>query len=150
MRLINTLKNPKYAGIFIISAVFIFSLYVYTQVLGIVENIDIWFATAPWYNIAMLIIFSLLFGAFVSYQIYVWKSPKTCPTHKKIISSGSSGVGVITAFLTSQCAACLSLATLLLPISIVGFFITYNWVMNLLSIALILISLKHIGAFEKE
>lgn len=67
VRLFRVLANPRYAGITLLSSLAMFTLYTYTQVLGIMENVGVWFASIPPLNLGLTILFSLFFGITLSY-----------------------------------------------------------------------------------
>lgn len=149
MKLLEVLKKPKYLGLSVISTIIIAIVYIYTQVLGIIENLDIWFATIPWYNAILFVIFATLFGITFSFQVYNWFQPKTCSINKKISGAGGSGAGTIGLFLVAQCPACASLGALFLPVSALTFLTEFSWLVNLLSISLLVFVLNYLGAFKK-
>ncbi|MEK6941241.1 MAG: hypothetical protein AABW85_00060 [archaeon] len=132
------------------SSILMLAVYVYTQLLGIIENLDVWIATITWLNGILLLIFITLFGVTFSYQVFLWRQPKTCSLNKKFSGAGASGIGTFGLFFVSQCPACASLGTLLLPISVAGFLSEFSWLLNLLSIGLLLFTLNYLGAFKKE
>ena len=145
MRILDVLKNPKYILIAFISSILIAVIYIYSQVLGIVQNIDLWFKVIPLYNLIFFIIFVILFGLTLTYQIYLWKQKKTCSV--KGIGTGSGAT--ITTFFIAQCPACASLGALFLPLSVISFFTKYSVYINLFSIILLLFTLRYLGAFRK-
>ncbi len=124
-------------------------LYIYTQVLGIIENIDVWLAIIPLHNAVFLIIFTALFGATFSYQVFLWMQPKTCSVNKKIGAAGTGGIGTFGIFLVAQCPACASLSALFLPISALAFLTEFSWAINLFGIGLLLFTINYLGGFKK-
>jgi len=148
MRLLDVLRKPKYFALAVVSTLIITVVYIYTQVLGIVENIDLWFEIIPWYNAILFASFSILFGITFSFQVYNWFQPKTCSISKKVSGAGGSGVGTMGVFLVAQCPACASLGVLFLPVSVVGFFTQYSWLINIITIGLLLFTLNYLGAFK--
>jgi len=148
MHLIKIMKIRKYAVISVTSTIILAVVYIYTQVLGIVQNIDIWFTIIPWYNAILFVLFAVLFGMTLSYQLYVRSQPKICKVDKKSIgaSSGATFIG----FLVAQCPACASIGALFLPLSILTVFIKYSTVINIISIALLLFTLNYLGAFKND
>lgn len=149
MKLFEVLKKPKYIILTIVSTLIVSAIYIYTQVLGNVHNIDVWFATIPIYNAVLFSIFALLFGATFSFQVFNWFAPTTCTLNKKIGSAGTSGIGTTGLFLVAQCPACASLGSLFLPISAISFITEFSWLINLASIGLLLFTLNYLGAFKK-
>lgn len=150
MQIIKVLKQPRFALLAIVSGIAMFSLYLYTQVLGNVHNMDVWFATIPWYNAILTIVFTVLFGTTFSYQIFLWRQPKTCSVQQKVAGAGTTGIGSIGLFLIAQCPACASLGTLFLPLSAMAFLTQYSWMINLLTIGALLFTLNYLGAFKKD
>lgn len=150
LKLLSVLKQPKYFLTAIFSSIAMLSIYIFTQLLGIIQNIGIWIATIPWYNAILLSIFTILFGITFAYQISLWFGAKTCPTNIKIKGTGASSIATIGAFFVAQCPACASLGALFLPISATVFLAQYSWALNILSISLILFTLNYLGAFKNN
>jgi len=150
MKIVEVLKMKRYLAIAIISSTAMAFVYVYTQVLGIIENVDLWLTIIPWYNAILFIVFTGLFGVSFAYQIYLWKQPKVCATGTKVKGIGTGGIGTMGVFLIAQCPACASLGVLFLPISVVGFFTQFSWLLNILAIGLMLFTLRYLGAFKKD
>ncbi len=149
MKLIDVLKKPKYFSLAVISTIIITVIYIYTQVLGIIENIEIWFASIPFYNAILFVVFAVLFGITFSFQVFNWLQPKTCSINRKISGAGGSGAGTAGLFLVAQCPACASLGALFLPIGAISFLAEYGWAINLFSIGLLFFTLNYLGAFKK-
>jgi hypothetical protein len=150
MRLLHVLQIPSSQGVALLSAALMLVIYVYAQLLGIVENLDVWLATIPPLNLGIVLVFSALFGITFAYQYYLWKRPKTCSATKKISGAGTTGVGTFGIFLVAQCPACASIGTLFLPFSAISFLADYGWIFNLLGIGLLLFTLNYLGAFKNE
>ena len=150
MKVLEVIKKPKYLALAIALALLMLILYVYTQLLGIIQNLDIWLSIIPWYNALLLIAFAALFGITFSFQIYTWKQPKTCAVNKKVKGAGTSSIGTIALFLVAQCPGCASLGLLLLPASAAIFVIQYSWLLNLVAIALLLFTINYLGGFKKN
>ncbi len=148
VKILQVLKKPKYIALAIISAIIVSIIYIYTQVLGNIHNIDVWFATIPLHNAILFSIFAVLFGVTFSFQVFNWLAPKACSLNKKIGSVGTSGIGTTGLFLVAQCPACASLGSLFLPISAIGFMTEFSWLINLASIGLLLFTLNYLGAFK--
>ena len=151
MKLIRILKDKNYLFIAIISAVLMTLIYPYLQVIlnGGFYNYFFWFElilSQSILNFILYLVFSILFGLVVSINIYNLKN-RTCSIKG---SSGSASFGSILAIFTSQCSACVSLATLFLPISAVGLLVKYNTLINLISIGILLLSIYLVGGFKKE
>ena len=145
MRLLQALKTPRYLLLTVLSSLMLTAVYIYTQVLGAVQNIDLWLSLVPRHNAALFSVFAALFGITLSYQLYV-RQQQTCDIKK---SSASGGIGTFITFLVAQCPACASLGALFLPLSIVSFFTVYSFWINLLGIGFLLFTLNYLGAFKK-
>ena len=143
------LRNPRYLLLAIISAVVMGILYVVTQVIFIVQNIDLWFSVISPINLTLFIIFTTLFGISLSYQVWVRKQPQVCDIRKSGSGASMSGGGTLFTFLVVQCPACASIGALFLPVSVIGFFTQYNSLITLLTIGLLLFTLRYLGAFKK-
>lgn len=147
MKITEVLKIKQYLALAVGSSITMSLIYIYTQVLGIVENIDIWITIIPWYNAILFLIFAALFGITLAFQVYNWRQPKVCNIKG---SAGASGAATFTGFLVAQCPACASLGTLLLPASVFQVFVKYSPVINLASIALLLFTIHYLGGFRKS
>lgn len=150
MKLLEVMKNPRYLALAAISSIIFIVIYVYSQLLGIIQNLGVWLATIPPENGFLFIIFSILFGITLSFQIYNWKQPKTCALNAKVKGAGSSGIGTFALFFVSQCPACASLGALFIPLSISVVLTQYSLLITALSIGLLLFTLNYLGAFRKE
>ena len=150
IKALTVLKRPRYLAIAIISTVLMAAIYIYSQVLGIIENIDLWFKIIPWYNALLFATFAILFGITLSYQIYVWRQPKTCKISNKVGSAGASSSSVTGIFLVAQCPACASLGTLFLPLSIITFLTKFSWLINLIGLGILLFTINYLGGFKRE
>ena len=62
MEIIEALKIRKYFIIAVVSSILFAAIDIYAQVLGIVQNVDLWFAIVPHINLVFFIIFVALFG----------------------------------------------------------------------------------------
>ncbi len=85
-----------------------------------------------------------MFGVVVALNVYNWQN-RTCSMKRGV---GSGGIGSGIAVLTSQCSACLSLATLFLPVAAVGTLSLYNTVFNFISIGILLFAIHLLGGFR--
>ena len=150
MKLLNTLLKPKYLLLAIASAIAMASLYVYSQVLFILENVGVWLANVPALHALLLAIFVALFGITFAYQASLWIEPNACAAKKRLNASGAGGIGTIGIFLIAQCPACASLGALFLPLSAITFIGVYTIPLNMLSIALLAFTLYYLGAFERK
>ncbi|MBI2173125.1 MAG: hypothetical protein HYT73_02860 [Candidatus Aenigmarchaeota archaeon] len=150
MRLIEVLKIRKYLLLAAASSIAMSLFYVYTQVLGIIENIDIWLAVLPWHNAILFPMFSALFGMTLAYQVYLWKQPKTCAVGMKAAGIGAGSGGTFGLSMVSQCPACASLGALFLPASLTAAFAQFSWVINLAAILMMLFTLRYLGAFKND
>ncbi len=150
MKLLEVLKSRNYAYIALISSLGMALIYPYLQVAlnGGIYNYLFWFEnilSTSILNFILYLIFSLLFGVSVSFSIYSWKN-RAC--NIKAISSGSFG-GTL-AVLTSQCSACISLASFILPATAVTALALYNTMFNFVSISAILLAIHLMGGFRKS
>src|SRR3989344_4591156 len=95
MKIIEVLKMKRYLTLAVFSSIVMSLIYVYTQVLGNIHNVDLWLTIIPWYNTILFTAFAILFGVTFSYQIYLWKQPKVCAIGTKAKGAGTSGLGTI-------------------------------------------------------
>ena len=149
MKLISILKIRKYGFIAIVSSLAMLLIYPYLQVAlnGGFYNYFFWFEIViaeSILNLLLYIIFSILFGVVVSLIIYNWQN-RTCDIKGSL---GSGGFGSLLTIFTSQCSACISLASLFLPGVAVGALSIYNTIFNFISIGILLLSIFLMGGFK--
>ena len=150
MIVLKVLKKPEYLAIAIISIVLMTAVYIYSQVLGIIENISFWLTLIPWYNAILFATFAILFGITLSYQIYVWRQPKVCKINNKVGGAGASSSSVAGIFLVAQCPACASFGVLFLPLSAITFLTKFSWLINIIGVGLLLFTISYLGGFKRE
>ena len=150
MRIISVLKQRNYFLLAVASSVIFALFYIYTQVLGIVENIDIWLTVIPRYNAVLFVLFASLFGVTFSFQVYNWRQPKVCSVSQKRTGAGIGGGASFIGLLIAQCPACASLGALFLPVSAISFFTQFSMVLNVVSIGLLLFVINYLGGFKNQ
>ena len=154
MRVINVLKNKKYRWLAIISGLITLIVFPLLQVQasGGLQNLDLWFEVIPIHNLILVAIFSLLFGVFLSFQVFNLKS-KICDARKKVTSATGGGFAAILGVSVPACPACISIATLFLPASagivVTGFFSKYSSYLLGGSILMLLGGIYLLGGFKK-
>ena len=151
MKVFTVLKTKKYGSIAALAATAMALIYPYIQVLlnGGLYNYFFWFEVIfaeSLLNFALYLVFSALFGIVLSLNIHNWKS-RTCSVKG---SAGAGGIGSTIAILTSQCSACLSIASLFLPVAAVGALTVYNTIFNFISIAILLLAIYLLGGFKRQ
>lgn len=151
MKFVSILRDRKYLTIFLVSAFAMALAYPYLQVAlnGGFYNYFFWFEvllSESFINAVFYVAFSALFGVVVSLSIYNWEN-RTCNLKRGL---GSGGFASILGIFTSQCSACLSLASLFLPTVAVGALTAYNKVFNAISVAMLIISIYLMGGFKNE
>ncbi|MFH1364931.1 MAG: hypothetical protein ABIH52_04760 [Candidatus Aenigmatarchaeota archaeon] len=144
MQLIHALKQKTYFGIAVVAAVIMYYLLPYVQTLGL--HTDLWYQIIPPLHYAFFLVFVVIFGAFVSFQIYKFRGPKVCKVKKNAIG-GVIGSGF--AFLVGVCPACLGFAALLLPIGVSSILAVFGPVFMVISIGLMLFSIHMNDGFKK-
>jgi hypothetical protein len=149
MKLVKVLKKPRYFALAVLSSLSMLALYIYSQLLGALQNFDVWIKTIPWYNAVLLFVFTVFFGVTFSFQVFTWRQPKTCSATKKLSGTGTSSIGTIGLFFVSQCPACASFSALFLPVSAIIFLTQYSWLLTLGSIGLLVLALNYLGAFKE-
>jgi len=149
MKILEVLRIRQYFLIAAVSAVLFGLFYIYTQVLGILQNIDVWLSVTSPINMTLFIVISILFGTALSFQIYNWRQPKTCPIDMKAKGAGTSGSATVIGLFIAQCPACASLGALLLPASVLTFFVKYSTALNFVTIGLLLFTINYLGGFKK-
>lgn len=144
------LGDPRYAMLSALLACGMIALYVYSQVLGNLANVDVWVANLSDERAVLVLMFSILFGVTLTYQLKLWTGPRTCTIKRQAKGTGASGLSTIGIFLVSQCPACASLGALFLPLSAVTFLGAYAEWITAGSIVLLLFTLHYLGALEHE
>ena len=154
MRILNVLKNKKYLWLAIISGLVTLVVFPLLQVQasGGLQNLDLWFSVIPLSILILVVVFSLLFGIFLSFQIFNLKS-KVCDARQKVTSATGGGFAAMLGVLVPACPACVSIITLFLPasigISVAGFFLQYSTYLLSGSIMLLLGGIYLLGGFKK-
>lgn len=149
MKIIEVMRNWRYLALAAISSLVFAYFYIYTQVLFNIANFDLWIFSIPWYNAILFLIFAALFGVALSYQVHLWRQPKVCAVGTKAKGAGAGGFATFFGFLVSQCPACASLGALFLPASAFVIFVQFSWILNLVSIGLLLFAINYLGGFRK-
>lgn len=149
MLILSILKTRKYGLIAAITAAAMLLVYPYIQVIlnGGLYNYLFWFEVIleqSILNFILYITFSILFGIVMSIIIYNWKNRK-CNVKGSV---GVGGAGGTLAILTSQCSACISLASLFLPIGAVATLAIYNTALNFVSIGALLLAIYLMKGFR--
>lgn len=148
-KLWRVLRKPHNAILSILLMGGIFLVYVYSQVLGNLQNVDVWVGNLVWPRALLLGVFVAVFGVTMTYQIDLWRGPRTCSVQKQAKGTSASGLSTLGIFLVAQCPACASLGALFLPLSVVSFFGQYAEWLNAVSIILMVFTLHYLGAFER-
>lgn len=107
---------------------------------------DIWFIDLTQKPASSIpyIIFSVLFGMFISLYLY---TKNTCIDCKKKVKTGFGGTAL--GFILGVCPACFSFVGFLLPLSGSLFLTAYAPLFILLSIGIMLFSINKMGGFKK-
>ncbi|HLC76637.1 MAG TPA: hypothetical protein VJH04_00365 [archaeon] len=146
LKILSVMKLPVHFALALFSTIVFALIYVYTQVLGVIHNVDIWFANISPVNLTLFVIFSALFGIAMSFQIYNWRQPKTCNIKG---SAGSTSAATVISLLVAQCPACASLGALFLPFSVITFIGEFSVWITLASIGLLLFTINYLGGFKQ-
>jgi len=146
MQIIDAMRNKIYLGIAVAAAVFMFFFYPWVQTLGL--QTDLWYSIIPLPNLFLFLVFSAMFGLFVSYQIYRFRGPKTCKISKSGSAAGTAGTAF--GFLIGVCPACFGFASLLLPLGVVTVLVQFGPIFIAISILLMAYSLHKNEAFKKR
>ena len=155
MRIFGVLRKRGYFLLAVVSAVVMFFIFplIQVQVSGGLQNLDLWYKVIPMQNLILVAVFSLNFGAFLSFQVYNFKL-KTCPVNNKAAGVAGGSVASILGFFVPACPACISVATLLLPaslgISVAGFLQRYSSLLLLISVVFLVLGIWLLGGFKKS
>ena len=150
MLVIDLLRNPRYLLIAIAASVGMSLVYAYTQVLGVVGNLELWITVMPWHNRILFAIFSALFGILTAFQLYLLRQPKVCSLPRAGGSVGANSGATFAVFLVSQCPACASIGALFLPASAILLIGNFGWAITLVGIALMLFMINYLGGFRSR
>lgn len=145
--LLNAIKEKPFIAIGLAIAMFF--------IIPVIQNFNTSLAFEIWFrdlyqkpiNSILYIVFSILFGIFISLYLYSRNKCIKCdlkPTH-----STSGFVGSFLGFILGVCPACFSFIGFLLPLSTSIFLTTYTPFFTLLSIAIIIFSINKLGGFKK-
>lgn len=148
MRIISVFKSRPYFFLAAFLAIFMLGLYPFVQILpqGL-NNFWFWFTILTPARWILYIFYGALFGLTAAFSIWRLKD-KTCPVSVKAQNGAKGAVGMIAGMLLPQCAACFSLASLLLPASAALFLAQYTTQFMIASNLLLLITLYSMGAFK--
>ena len=108
---------------------------------------EIWFRDLyqkPW-NSVLYIIFSVLFGVFITLYLYSRNRCIDCKTSK---ATKSGITGTLLGFMIGVCPACFSFIGFLVPLSASIFLTTFAPKFMTASIAIILYSIHRVGGFK--
>lgn len=150
MLVIDVLRNPRYLLIAIAASVGMSVIYAYTQVLGVVGNLELWITVMPWHNRILFAIFSALSGILTAFQLYLLGQPKVCSLPKAGGTVGANSGATFAVFLVSQCPACASIGALFLPASAILFLGNFGWAVNLIGIGMAVFMLNYLGGFRRK
>ncbi|MGI9011714.1 MAG: hypothetical protein ACR2F1_11085 [Nitrososphaeraceae archaeon] len=146
--LLNAIKEKPFIAIGLAIAIFFITPIV--QSFSTPLAFEIWFRDLyqkP-LNSILYIVFSILFGIFISMYLYSRNKCIKCDL-KKTYHSTSGFIGSFLGFMLGICPACFSFVGFLLPLSTSIFLTTYTPFFTLLSIAIIIFSINKLGGFKK-
>ena len=149
MKILELVHDKKYLFLAVFFSVFMAFLYPFVQVLpqGL-NNFWFWFTILTPVSFILYIIYSLLFGITFSFIILGYRH-KICSVSKSSGAKFSGTLGTAITIILPQCGACISLAAIFLPLSVVSLFLRYKIEVMAVSIALLVFSLWISGAFNK-
>ncbi|MGH9876311.1 MAG: hypothetical protein ACREBU_03365 [Nitrososphaera sp.] len=145
IRLLSAVKDK--AAIAALSATGIFFLLPSIQLINTPLAFDIWFLDLqqkPWSSVPY-IVFSILFGMFISLYLFTRKKCFDCRPETARTGFAGSVVG----FMVGVCPACFSFIGVLLPLGPTLILTTYSPVFTMMSIAIVLFSIYKLGGFRK-
>jgi hypothetical protein len=145
--------KEKFA-IMVLSAVLMFFLNPLLQSVNTSLAFEIWFIDLyqkP-FNSSLYIIFSLLFGIFVS--LYLFSRNKCIDCEKQLsrtrssTSSSSGFIGSVVGFMLGVCPACFSFIGFIIPLSTSIILTTYVPLFTSISIGILIFSIYKVGGFK--
>ncbi len=131
----------------IIAAIGIFFLTPLIQSITTSLAFDIWFADIVQKPLSSIpyVVFSILFGMFISLYLY---SKNKCIDCKPSVKTGFGGSTL--GFVLGVCPACFSFIGFLLPLSGSIFLTTYSPLFMIVAIGIILFSIHKMGGFRNS
>lgn len=149
MPIFKILSSNRYLALSLFFTILTLFYYPFFQVLpqGL-HNFWFWFSLLSVLGWFLYISYSVLLSVTISFFVFRWRQ-KTCSTPIKFGSGFLGSVGAFLGFFIPQCVACLSIVSVLLPLSLFSFFAVYATEVMLASIFLLLFSLWILGAFTR-
>jgi len=149
MQVLYVLKNPFYALLAALAAIFMLGFYPFIQILpqGL-NNFWFWFTLLTPMRWALYILYGSLFGATVSFFIFHWNT-KVCSIEKRTASGITGLTGTLTGIVLPQCAACISIAAIFLPTSTALFLVQHTTAVMVFSNLLLFGALYSMGALKR-
>jgi hypothetical protein len=147
--LLNAIKEKPFIAIGL--AITMFFITPIVQSFNTSLAFEIWFRDLyqkP-LNSILYIVFSILFGMFISMYLYSRRNSCTSCDLKTTTRYTSGFIGSVLGFMLGVCPACFSFVGFLLPLSTSIFLATYTPLFTLLSIAIIIFSINKLGGFKK-
>ncbi len=147
LMVINAIRTRRLIAI--ISSIAIFFLLPIIQSITTPLAFEIWFmdiVNKP-LNSALYIIFSILFGMYVS--LYVYSKRNVCIECNNMNANKTGLIGSALGFLIGVCPACFSFIAFLLPLGSSIFLSLYSPLFTLIAIAVIAYSIYRFGGFKK-
>ena len=147
LMVINAIRTRRLIAI--ISSIAIFFLLPIIQSITTPLAFEIWFmdiVNKP-LNSALYIIFSILFGMYVS--LYVYSKRNVCIECNSMNANKTGLIGSALGFLIGVCPACFSFIAFLLPLGSSIFLSLYSPLFTLIAIAVIAYSIYRFGGFKR-
>jgi type IV secretory pathway VirB6-like protein len=152
MRLIDALRYKKSLRWGIVATVLVAIVLPLIQTGFFQNSFESWFLTlikSP-LNTSLYVVFSLLFGALISLQVYNLSKPKLCKDCNTNAGKRTGIIGVVFGSLVGICPACIGLLGLILPLGTSLTLTYYGWVFMLIAIGIMILSIYLVGGFKKE
>lgn len=150
MQIFVVLKNKVY---FLLAAIFtlaVLGLYPFIQILpqGL-NNFWFWFTLLTPIRWALYISYGILFGVTFVFFIARWQS-KTCDLKQRAKGGIAGFTAGFVGLMLPQCAACISVAALFLPLSFALILSKYTTIFMIAGNLLLLFSLYSMDAFKQS
>lgn len=155
IKILRMLNHGKDLATALFSASLIFLVYVLLQAFAVggLQNLDLWFEILPKSNLVLLLITSFLFGVLLTLQIHTFRH-HACSLKHHSISTTSSGLGALIAFIIPACPACIPLIAFILPaataLSLVTFLVKFNTELLIFSSLLMLFGIYLLGGLKED
>jgi hypothetical protein len=148
--IISVFKSKRYFFLAVFFAIFMLGAYPFVQILpqGL-NNFWFWFSLLTPIRWILYISYGILFGLTFSFFIARWQS-NACDLKEQTKGGLTGFAGGFVGLILPQCAACISIAALFLPLSFALFLTKYTTPLMIIGNLLLLFALYSMGALRRS